>query len=71
MLSNPATLFLVKRMKKQPILHFIIKAKVSASAPLALTDRYCTRWRPEEAEIKLSNVCKVQEPFPGVNKVTS
>lgn len=39
--------------EKQPIVHFIIKAELCTSAPLALTDCYCTRWRPEEADMSL------------------
>lgn len=56
--------------EKQPVFHFVIKAKLSASAPLALSDSYWPRWRPEEEdmspvrkwqEIKLSNACRLQE----------
>lgn len=78
--KQPSDYISSRTHEKQPILHFVIKAKLSASAPLALTDSYCTRWRPEEEdmslvrkwhEIKLSDACRLQEPSPGVKKVTS
>lgn len=67
--------------ESSPILHFVIKAKLSMSAPLTLTNSHYSRWCSGEVEryslvedhdeIKLINVKRQRGRFPWVNKVTS